>query len=411
MPAQMPSARAAPPLKAITLKVEKRNFHPWIFRKMLERPADDGPRDGDAVRIYDRRRVFIGRGLYNGNSQIGVRVLDWGGENEPIGYEFWRDRIAAAVRIRREVLGLEETTDAYRAVNSEGDQLSGLVVDIYAGHAVGEVMSLGVWKSRQWVEQALRAIYSLEGVHFRADERIQQLEGFKAREPAAGSPGPTVEINENGVRFGVEVEAGHKTGFFCDQRENRRALAEITAGKRLLDVCCYTGGFSLYSRVLGKAREAIGIDLDERAVAQAERNARLNGLAGPQAAIRFLHANAFHFLKEPREPRDLWDIIVCDPSKLAPTRESLERAMRDYYDLNRLALRNLKPGGTFLTCSCSGLVTVEEFAQMLGRAAADADRELRILRVTGAGPDHPVHADCPEGFYLKVFLAQVLARR
>jgi 23S rRNA (cytosine1962-C5)-methyltransferase len=313
------------------------------------------------------------------------------------------------VRIRRDVLRLQEVTDAYRAVNSEGDQLSGLVVDVYGPHAVCEVMSLGVWKQRQWVEQGLRdVIEGLEGVHFRADERIQQLEGFKVK--AAEEAPLETTITENGVRFAVNVTGGHKTGFFLDQRDNRRALAELCGGKRVLDVCCYTGGFSVYSRVLGQAREATGIDLDEKAIAAAEANARLNGLYGNKGAIRFQHANAFHFLKEPRDAKELWDVVVCDPAKLVPSRESLERGMRDYYDLNRHALRNLKPGGLFLTCSCSGVVTIETFLDMLSKASADAGRELRVLRVTGPGADHAVHADCPEGLYLKVVLAQALPR-
>lgn len=394
-------------LPRVDLKTEKRNFHPWVYRKMLERPKEGGARDGDAVEIYDRRGVFIGRGFYNGRSQIALRVLDWGGRGEPLDFAFFRDRIAAAVAIRREVLALEERTDAYRAVNSEGDGLSGVVVDIYGAHAVCEIMSLGAWKVRQWVEQALGALYTLEGVHFRADERIQNLEGFKAPPPKAAV---TTTINENGVRFEVSLTGGHKTGFFLDQRENRRAVAELAGGKRLLDLCCYTGGFSLYARVLGHAKEAVGVDLDEKAIAQAEKNARLNGLAGPQAGVRFLHANAFHFLKEERDPRDLWDFVVLDPSKLAPTREGLDAALRDYYDLNRLALRNLKPGGLFLTCSCSGLVSLESFLGVVANAGADAGREVRVLRTSGPGDDHPVVADFPEGLYLKVVLAQALAR-
>jgi 23S rRNA (cytosine1962-C5)-methyltransferase len=394
-------------LPRIELKTEKRNFHPWIYRKMLERPREGGPRDGDAVEIYDKRGRFVGRGVYNGRSQIALRVLDWGGKGRPFDFAFFRDRIGEAVAIRREVLGLEERTDAYRAVNSEGDGLSGLVVDIYARRAVVEIMSLGLWKMRQWIEQALFEHFSLDGVHFRADERVQRIEGFRPK-PEAG-PVP-VTIVENGVRFEVDVAGGHKTGFFLDQRENRLALAELAHGKRVLDVCCYTGGFALAARVRGKAREALGIDLDEKAIARALRNAELNGLGGPNGRVRFLHANAFHFLKEPREAEDLWDVVVLDPSKLAPSREGLEEGLRDYHDLNRLALRNVKPGGIFLTCSCSGLVTLEMFLDVVARAAAHAEREVRVLRTSGPGGDHPVAADFPEGFYLKVVLAKVLAR-
>lgn len=396
-------------LPRIVLKTGKRDYHPWIFRKMLERPAEGGPRDGDAVEVYDRKGVFIGRGLYNGRSQIALRMLDWSGRGEPIDYRFFRERIGAAVAIRRETLGLEERTDAYRAVNSEGDGLSGLIVDLYGPHAVCEIVSLGMWRARQWVERALRDLYAgLAGVHFRADERVQRLEGFRVKEGAAEPV--HAEIHENGVRFEVDVTGGHKTGFFLDQRENRRALAELAGGKRVLDVCCYTGGFALYCKVLGGAKEVLGIDLDEKAIAQAERNAKLNGLGGPQGGIRFRHANAFHFLKEARDPADLWDIVVLDPSKLAPSRDALQAALRDYYDLNRLALRNLKPGGLFLTCSCSGLVSLETFLGVVARAAGDAGREVRVLRTSGPGGDHPVVADFPEGLYLKVVLAQALAR-
>jgi 23S rRNA (cytosine1962-C5)-methyltransferase len=392
----------------IRLKTERKGSHPWIYRKMLERPDPAGAKDGDAVRIYDKKGRYVGRGFYNGRSQIGLRVLDRGPEDEPIAYAFWRERIAAAARIRRETLALEETTDAYRLVNSEGDGLSGLVVDVYGPHAVCEVHSLGVWRHRSFIEQALRATCALESVHFRADERFQRLEGFHAK-PAAGEREAVVA--EHGVRYSVQLEGGHKTGFFCDQRENRRAVADLAKGKRLLDVCCYTGGFGIAARVLGPAREVTGVDLDEKAIAQAEKNARLNGLAGPKAGIRFVHANAFPFLKEPRPPAEHWDVLVLDPAKLAPSRADLEKAMRDYYDLNRFALRNLRPDGLFVTCSCSGLVTQEAFVTMLGGASADAGKELRILRITGAAPDHPISADCPEGLYLKVVFAQALARR
>jgi len=401
-----PKSSSAMPV--IRLKTEPRGGHPWIFRKMLERPEPGGARDGDAVRVYSREGRFLGRGFYNGNSQIGLRILDRGGENEPIGTAFWKDRIGAAARLRREVLGLPRTTDAYRVVNSEGDGLSGLVVDLYKDHAVVEVHSLGIWRQMGQIEQALRSVLELSGVHFRADERIQRLESFTMKS-AAGSLETTV--TENGVKFVVDVKGGHKTGFFCDQRDSRQLVASLSGGKRVLDLCCYTGGFGLAAKVAGKAAEVTGVDLDEWAVAAAQKNAKANGLEGPKAGIRYVHANAFAFLKEPRDAKDHWDVVVLDPPKLAPSKEDLDNAMRAYYDLNRFALRNVKAGGLFTTCSCSGLVTLDAFMHMLVGAAADAGRELRILKVNGHGVDHPVHADCPEGVYLKVVLAQVLPRR
>ena len=409
-PARMAATHPPPRL---SLNAEKRNLYPWIFRKMVVRPApDDGIHDGDAVAVYDRHGRFIGRGFYNPRSQVAVRILDFSSstESEPLEEAFLRDRIARAVRIRHDVLGLPEVTDAYRVVNSEGDHLSGLIVDLYADRASVELHSLGFYRRRAAIERCLRAHFALakeDGVVFRADARIQDIEGFRIDPPRRPV---TAVIRENGVRFRVDLVAGHKTGFFLDQRDNRAALAPLCAGKRVLDVCCYTGGFALHAKVRGGARDVVGIDLDEKAVAVAVENARLNGLKPGRDGIAFAHDNAFHFLKQPREAGDLFDVAVVDPSKLAPSREALEKALRDYLDLNRLAMRNLRSPGLLLTCSCSGLVSIERFLEVLARAGGEAGREVRVLRISGPGADHPVVADFPEGLYLKVVLAEIRER-
>jgi 23S rRNA (cytosine1962-C5)-methyltransferase len=215
----------------------------------------------------------------------------------------------------------------------------------------------------------------------------------------------TVKCREHGVRFEVNFEEGHKTGFFCDQRENRLKLSTLVSGKRVLDLCCYTGGFALAAKVLGGAAEVTAVDLDEKAIAQAQRNANLNQVKG----IDWVHTDAFSYVRTMiRTEAPKWEVVVLDPPKLVHSREEIEENGRQKYeDLNRLALELVEPGGLFLTCSCSGLVTPMEFEQIVTKAAHRAKRRLQFLDATGPGPDHPVMSNCPEGRYLKALWARV----
>jgi 23S rRNA (cytosine1962-C5)-methyltransferase len=386
----------APPV--VRLSIERRSNHPWIFQKMVEKPAVR-PKPGSVVDIVDRAGNFAGRGFYNGHSRIALRVLTED-PDEAIDEAFFARRIAAAVRLRREVLKLDAVSDAYRVIHAEGDGLSGLVVDRFADTLVIEYFAAGMFRQRELIARCLREHFPGASLYAFAEDHVQKQESFDFAAPPA--PAPT-RIQEHGVRFHAAPGAKHKTGFFADQRDNRRWLAEFCAGARVLDLCCNSGGFGIYAATLGGAREVVGLDLDEDILALAERNARLN-----QAKIRFVQADLFAWLRDAAaHRREPFDVVVLDPAKLTRDREQVIPALKKYLDMNKLALAAVKPGGIFLTCSCTGLVSEEQFLDMLRRAAFYARRTLQVLKVSGAGPDHPWLAHVPESRYLKAAFCRV----
>jgi 23S rRNA (cytosine1962-C5)-methyltransferase len=384
-------------LPRVRLKIVRRSSHPWIFQKMVERPATRiAP--GSIVDIEDRDGQWAGRGFYNGHSRITLRVLTTN-PDEFIDAAFFARRIERCVTLRRQWLGLDAITDAYRLVHSEGDGLSGLVVDRFGGVIVLEFFSAGMFRVRQLLQDALSTHYPGARFYWFAEEHVQKQESFDCRE--AELPGSEV-ITEHGVRFRVAPGSKHKTGFFLDQRDNRRFLASFCQGKRVLDLCCNTGGFAVYAKTIGGAEEVVGVDLDEQALGLAKQNANLN-----QARIRFVQADLFPWLRETTANGQRFDVVVLDPAKQTRDREEVDFALRKYGDMNRLAIQAVSPGGMFLTCSCTGLVSEEAFLETVRRAGWHAGRTLQILRVGGAGADHPFLLHVPEGRYLKAVFARV----
>ena len=385
--------------------------HPFVFKRMV-RDVDRSARAGDIVNVYDKRGALFGRGLYHGNSNITLRMLTRG--DAPVDDAFWRESLGRAVALR-EALRLSEVTDAYRLVHAEGDGLSGLIVERYADCLAFEVFSLGMFQRVEMIAEHLRALLgaprALERperalphwrVMVRADERVQRIEQFHVPPPPAEMR-LTVTIREHGVRYRVDMAAGHKTGFFCDQRDNRLRFAQMCRGARVLDLCCYTGGFGIAAAVLGEAQEVTAVDLDEAALAVAKKNADLNG-----KRIHYAHADAFIYLRQMIDIGRTFDAVVCDPPKFAPSREALDEALRKYHDLNALAMQVVRPGGVLLTCSCSGLVSQHRFIETVYAAARRANRMLQRFDLTGAAPDHPVMANCPESDYLKTIWLRVM---
>jgi 23S rRNA (cytosine1962-C5)-methyltransferase len=384
-------------LPRIRLKIARRSSHPWIFQKMVEKPATRLP-GGSVVDIVDRDQQWVGRGFYNGHSRIALRVLTTD-PSEAIDAAFFQRRLARAVSLRRDWLKLDEVSDAYRLVHSEGDGLSGLVVDRLGPILVLEFFAAGMYRFRQVIQDALAVHFPQSGFYGFAEEHIQKQESFDCRAP---EPPPPLVINEHGLRFRVAPGSKHKTGFFLDQRDNRRTLARYCEGKRVLDLCCNTGGFAVYAKMLGKAEEVIGIDLDEQVIALAKQNANLN-----QARIRFVQADLFAWLREVLPSGQRFDVAVLDPSKQTRDREEIDFALKRYLDMNRLALQAVAPGGLFLTCSCTGLVSEAAFLETLRRAAWQAGRTVQVLQVSGAAADHPFLIHVPEGRYLKAVFCRV----
>jgi 23S rRNA (cytosine1962-C5)-methyltransferase len=390
---------AAPPtaaLPAVRLKIARRSSHPWVFQKMVERPATRLP-PGSVVEVHDRDGQWVGRALYNGHSRISLRVLT-AEPGEAVDDAFFARRIRQAVELRRGWLGLDAVTDAYRLVQSEGDELSGLVVDRFGSTLVLEFFAAGMYRFRPAIQAALAVYYPGCRFYWFAEEHVQKQESFDCRPPE----GPPAEvITENGVRFRVAPGSKHKTGFFLDQRDNRQALASFCAGKRVLDLCCNTGGFAVYAKVRG-AEEVVGVDLDEQALALARQNAGLNGVR-----VRFVQADLFPWLRDVIAAGQRFDVVVLDPAKQTRDREEVGYALKRYLDMNRLALQAVAPGGLFLTCSCTGLISEADFLETLRRAAWQAGRTAQVLRVSGAGADHPFLLHVPEGRYLKAVFCRV----
>ena len=393
--AGMNSAEALP---VVRLKIERRSNHPWIFQKMVEKPVAK-PRPGAIVDVVDNAGLWVARGFYNGHSRIAIRVLTED-PDEAVDAAFFARRIAAAVELRRGLLRLDEHTDAWRVVHSEGDGLSGLVVDRYGDLLVVEFFSAGAFRHREWIYAALREQFPGCRFYSFAEEHVQKQESFDFRSPEA--PAPSV-ITEFGLKFRASPGSGHKTGFFADQRDNREVLARFCEGKRVLDVCCNSGGFAIYAKARGGAAEVTGIDLDEEILQVAEKNARLN-----DAKVRFVQADLFPWLREAAIRGEQWDVVVLDPAKLTRDREQVMTALKKYNEMNKLAMSVVKPGGVLLTCSCTGLVSEDEFLDMIRRAAYFAGRTVQILKVAGAGGDHPFLAHVKESRYLKAVFCRVL---
>jgi len=382
----------------VHLKIERRSNHPWIFQKMVEKP-DPRPKPGSIVDIIDREGTFAGRGFYNGHSRIALRVLT-ANASEAVDEAFFARRIADAVRLRRDLLKLDAVTDAYRVIHSEGDGLSGLVVDRFADTLVIEYFSAGMFKQRDLIKRCLLEHFPEAQIYAFAEDHVQKQESFDLAHPPA--PPPTV-IHEHGVKFQAAPGSKHKTGFFADQRDNRKYLTEFCAGARVLDLCCNSGGFGIYAKMIGAAREVTGVDLDEEILRIAEQNARLN-----KAKVKFVQADIFHWLRDTASnPDKRYDVVVLDPAKMTRDREQVIPALKKYLDMNKLALGAVKPGGVFLSCSCTGLVSEEQFLDMLRRAAFYANRTLQVIKVSGAGPDHPWQAHVPESRYLKAAFCRV----
>ncbi|HHT9147211.1 MAG TPA: class I SAM-dependent rRNA methyltransferase [Candidatus Wunengus sp. YC61] len=387
-------------LPVISLKAKRNSLHPWIFNRMIRHPQKK-LKPGTLVEVVSKEGEFIGRGIYNFNSNIGIRLLT---ENisELLDREFFFKKLEQAKMLREEILQIHKTSDCYRLVHGEADGLSGLIIDKFADVFVVEPYSAGYVETMGWIASSLQSLYPGSRIVVRPDERTAAKEGVDFSKVAKDYPGPDfIEIKENILRMKVSLKTGHKTGFFLDQRENRLTLSQYCYGKEVLDCFCYTGGFAI-SAMLAGARSATGIDLDEKALETAQENARLNS-----AKVTFQHVNVFDHLRLMTNKGMQADVVILDPAKLAGCADEINRAHRTYGDINRLGMQVVRPGGILLTCSCSGLVSESDFLSILTRSAAEAGVVLQIFKITGAASDHPFSTVFHEGRYLKAVFARV----
>ena len=390
------------PLPVVRLKNAWHSTHPWIFQRLVEKPAQR-PKPGSIVEVVGVDGAWIGRGFYNGHSRIALRMLERDPDVAVDGGWFVR-KIGEAIRLRREILRLDEVSNAWRVVHSEGDGISGLVVDRYDDLLVVEFFSAGAWRHRAVIFDALREHFPGCRFHSFADEHVQKQASFDYKDTQGTAP---AIVTEHGLRFRADPAGAHKTGFFADQRENREWLSRQCAGKRVLDLCCNTGGFGVYAAARG-ASEVVGIDIDAAVIEIAKENAYLNAALIGGRKPRFVQADIFPWLRDAGNNGERFDVVILDPAKMTRDREQVINALKKYLDMNKLALGVVKPGGLFATFSCTGLVAEDQFLDMLRRAAFYAGRTVQVLKVAGAGPDHPWLAQVPESRYLKAVFCWVL---
>ncbi|MCA9965864.1 MAG: class I SAM-dependent rRNA methyltransferase [Anaerolineales bacterium] len=379
--------------------------HPWLFSGGIARVVGE-PEAGDVVEVVGENGRFLATAYYNPHSQIRARVLSWR-EGEAIDAAFWNGRLQRALAARA-ALQLEPQTTAYRLVNAEADGLPGLVVDKYGDFLVMQCLTLGIDQRKTEIAALLAELVQPVGIVERSDVDVRRKEGLAETIGVlwGSMPPETVEIRENGLRFGVQLLAGHKTGFYLDQRENRTAVCHPTHvhNQTILNLFAYTGAFAVYAAANG-AKRIVNVDSSIPALEQAERNLVLNGFERPQD--EYLAGDAFEILRYYRDEGAQFDMVIVDPPKFAHSQRDVERACRGYKDLNWLALRLLRPGGLLATFSCSGLISTDLFQKVLFGAALDAGREVQILRPLAQGADHPILLSFPESAYLKGFLCRV----
>jgi len=377
--------------------------HPWLFSGSIH-TVEGAPSDGDVVDVVGADGSFVARGLYNGRSQIRVRCYTR--TPEALDDAFFARRIRDAVRLRTEVLELGDPAGACRLVFSEGDGLSGLTVDRYGPYLTLQLTSLALAERRHALLDALAAEVSPRGVMLRTEKGILEEEGLELRDgPLAGTvPVEPMEIVDGELRFSVDLRTGHKTGFYLDQRDNRRRAAAYASGRAVADLFCYSGGFAI-AAAAGGADHVTGVDSSAPALDLAVRNAARNGVT---ERTRFVRSDAFGWLEAEARAGRRYGMVILDPPRFARTSRGVRSALRAYERLNGLALRVLEPDGILVTCSCSGRVCPEDFLAAVGRAAAAESRTVQILERAGQAADHPISATCPESAYLKCLVCRVV---
>ena len=376
--------------------------HPWVFVTSIASVSGE-PAPGGEVEVHSHEGKFVARGLFNPHSAIRVRLYRWDGG--PLDDPFWASTLESSLRLRRDVLRLDQPGTGRRLVFSESDGLSGLTVDRYDRWVVAQFTSLALFERREWFARTLMEQTGAEGVLTRTDRQSAEQEGLTVPfESVLGTlPVAPVEVDEHGLKYWVDLRAGQKTGFFLDQRENRLAAARYCRDKAVLDLYTYTGAFALNALKNGGAKSVLGVDSSAVAVEVARHHAEINGLAGAQ----FEASDAHVALERLRSEGAKFGVVVCDPPKFARSPKGVEDAIKGYIRLNRAALDVLEPDGVLVSCSCSGLVDRELFADMLGHVAELSGRPIQFLEQRGQAPDHPVSASCLESDYLKCFVCRV----
>ncbi len=380
------------------------HHHNWVYSGAIAK-QDKGIEKGDLVQVCNSNGDFLAYGYYNEDSKIRVRLLEWN-EQVEIDAAWWENKIRKAYELRKERVE-NENTNAYRLVFSEGDGLPGLIVDKYADYLSVQFLTAGTDVRKAMIVEILQKVIPAKGIYERSDTNARSQEGLQmvVGNLFGEKPPASLLINENGLLFNTPIVEGQKSGYFLDQRENRKKVAAYTNGKKVLDCFSYTGGFSLHAKQAG-ASEVWSVDSSSIAIEALKNNYKNNDLAFNEEQV--ITSDVFQYLRNAQQNGQHWDVIILDPPKLAPNRQNLPKAERAYKDLNLQALLLMKAGDILATFSCSGSLSLEHFKQILAWAATDAGKELQFLEDLGHPIDHPVRAAFPESSYLKGVIARVI---
>jgi len=371
--------------------------HPWIFSGAIQQVEDASAISGATVDLLSSTKQFLARASYSPNSQIRARV--WTFKDEAIDADFFRRRIRSAIDSRQK-LNVENQSNAYRLIYAESDGIPGLIVDRYADVLVLQSLTTGSEFWKETLADLLLEETGLSIIYERSDADVRELEGLEVKIGLLrGNLSPPVfPITEHNLEFHVNLQSGHKTGFYLDQRDNRLRLRQLADDKDVLDCFCYTGGFTV-NALAGGARSVLSVDSSADALVLAKENVALNDL--PLEKTNFLEGDVFQLLRKFRDENRSFDMIILDPPKFAPTAAQAERAARGYKDINLLAFKLLRPGGLLVTFSCSGGIDAALFQKIIAGAALDAGVEAQIVEHLSQGPDHPISLSFPEAAYLK----------
>jgi len=382
--------------------------HPWVFTGAIERienVGESGPLAGTQIQLKSNQGEFIGWGLINPASNIRIRMYSWD-EQQQITNGLLNERITSAIESRRSIHPLNMAGTACRLIFSEADQLSGLTVDWYDGYLLVQFTSLALYQFSEAIVEQLQQRLKPRGIWLRTEKGMREAEGLEVRDGliAGDEPPRPLFISEGNLQFGVDVQHGQKTGFYLDQRNSHGAITRYTKGHQVLDGFCFSGGFGIAAAKNGGATHSLGIDSSQAALDLAVANAELNGV---RDRCSFQKGDVKVVLRELADQGRVFDTVILDPPRMARTRGGLDRAIRGYVKLNLQGLNVLSPGGILVTCSCSGLVSRQQFQGIVAEVSRQSGRHIRILEIYGQPDDHPVSAVCPETEYLKVCICRV----
>ncbi len=393
-------------MKKVFLKEEKKKSvlikHPWIFSAAIER-IEHSVKPGDIVEVCDRNGKFLAKGYINPKSQITIRILTWQKDEDPEDRGFIEERLKSAIDQRLAFFD-QRNTDSFRLVNSEADFIPGLIVDKYRDVIVVQFLTAGIERFRERIISFLVDYLSPKGIYERSDSSVRKKEGLGLKKGILyGNVPERQEILENGIPFLVDVKNGQKTGFYLDQRDNRREILNFCKGKKVLNCFSYTGAFSVYA-LKGGAEYVMNVEISKSAVDLSKEIMELNELSQPQD---FLIENAFDALRKIRKKGMKFDLIILDPPKFAHTHEKIESAIRGYKDINLQAMKLLEKGGILFTFSCSGAISLELFSKIITWSAMDARRQIQVIKRLGQPIDHPHLTSFLESEYLKGLICRV----